>query len=701
MVQIDHGPGVRLELEVSGSRAGVMAPAGWDPELYDALLRTLKEELRTEFQAEKAVLLGLREELRRGFQVETAHAIAQCMARVEELRYEIRQQKDHTFDACPEQIVNMPEAIGEKEAPNPDLLQTEKGPKEPVPLGESTWNALLVIGHAGAGWFDTIVASGVVVASPLMQLAFTIVLVTRDFLGEPLTAEIGPAQRWRMGAAHDHKHVDLADTSLVSRVCSGDSSLIMSNKQADLIGQVNAYLGLEDSQLTPDGLSPGTVLCILCIFWWCLYLGRELRSILSSVEALWYVPHGPTELVDGTVLSCLSTPRRCLFYTVRLSKAAISCMLLVAGILWIASTTSVRRLMLHAVVLKNLLELDTIYYGAFMPMKFQVSIKKLKPLHFRNSVWRSQIECLLVVLLFAVAMILTWSQLVAPLSATMENLKREYCAGNQDFVVGINDHHGVAVVRPTVPFSEDLLPGYVAREVHEYALASQSQQSQLLLLVNNIQDFERTRLETLATSTTQSLQCEDFDKWFLWGQGDAIPDRYAPYWWAAATGLGLPSNSTCADMAAHCLGPHSQLLRMVCSVTCGCVEPLANPMYMVQAQGCLQQCRDEVQFWRDETPCEDVATDSVAWQAFWDFYPSAMEAFYGANQAQRSQLQALAENMKEAGCSELDFELEPFEILSEVRFCDGHPQVFAPLSQLCPATCCTGNSPSCPSSCSA
>ena len=32
-------------------------------------------------------------------------------------------------------------------------------PKEPVPLGESTWNALLVIGFTGAGWFDTMVAS--------------------------------------------------------------------------------------------------------------------------------------------------------------------------------------------------------------------------------------------------------------------------------------------------------------------------------------------------------------------------------------------------------------------------------------------------------------------------------------------------------------------------------------------------------------
>ena len=393
-----------------------------------------------------------------------------------------------------------------------------------------------------------------------------------------------------MGAAHDHKHLDLAGTSLVSRVCNGDSSLIMSNQQATLIGQVNAYLGLTDSQLTPDGLSPGTVLCVLCMFWWCLYLCRELRSILSSVEALWHVPHGPTELVDG-VLSSVSMPRRCLFYTLRFSKAAISCMLLGAGILWLANTTSVGRLMLNAVALKSLLELDTIVYGAVMPRKFQVSIKKLKPLHIRNSVLRSQMESLLLVLLFAVAMVLTWSQLVAPLSATMQDLKREYCAGNQDFVVGINDHHGVAVVRPTVQFSDDLLSGPVEQEVREYALSSS--QTQLLATFNNTRDFERMRLETFATSTTQSLKCDDFDNWFLRGQGDAIPDRYAPYWWSAAIGLGLPSTSTCADMAAHCHDPDSQLLRMVCSVTCGCTDPAANAMYKVRAQGCLQQCTQD------------------------------------------------------------------------------------------------------------
>ena len=154
---------------------------GWGPELHDALLRTLKEELRRELQAEKAVLLGLREELRTDVQV-AERAIAQCMARVEELKYEVRQQQDHSFDVC-EQIINMPEAIGhQKGAPISDLQPTEKpwnapeGPKEPVPFGEFTWNALLVLGFAGAGWFDTIVASVVVIASPLMQLAFTIVL---------------------------------------------------------------------------------------------------------------------------------------------------------------------------------------------------------------------------------------------------------------------------------------------------------------------------------------------------------------------------------------------------------------------------------------------------------------------------------------------------------------------------------------------
>ena len=389
-----------------------------------------------------------------------------------------------------------------------------------------------------------------------------------------------------MSAGHDHKHLDLSGASLASRVCNGDASLIMSANQAQILSQINAYLGLASSEMRSEGLSPGTALCGLCMFWWCLYLGREFRSIASSLEGLSDVKRGATEFEDGTLRS-LSTIRFGFFYALRLSKAGISCMLLVAGVLWLANTTSVSGLVLRAVSLKSLFELDAVFFGALMPKKFQVRIKKLKPLRFRNSARRSQMESLLLVLFFLGMMVFTWSQLITPLSVTMQDLKREYCDGNQDFVVGVNENHGVAVTRPTLPFTDVYSSGYVEEAVRNYAF---SNDSKLLVARESAIDFEKTRLETLATATTASLKCDNFDGWFLQGRGEPIPSRYGPYWWTAAAGLGLSENSTCADMAAHCNGQHSQLLRMVCSVTCECVAPQPNLLYKVQAQGCLKQC---------------------------------------------------------------------------------------------------------------
>ena len=44
------------------------------------------------------------------------------------------------------------------------------------------------------------------------------------------------------------RHLDLADTSLVSRVCNGDEALILSTNQATLIEQINSFLGLQTSE---------------------------------------------------------------------------------------------------------------------------------------------------------------------------------------------------------------------------------------------------------------------------------------------------------------------------------------------------------------------------------------------------------------------------------------------------------------------
>ena len=67
-----------------------------------------------------------------------------------------------------------------------------------------------------------------------MQSAFSWILLTDAFIGEAFEAKVGSARVWRTSIAHDHKYTDFADTSLVSRVCSGDGALILSTIQATL-----------------------------------------------------------------------------------------------------------------------------------------------------------------------------------------------------------------------------------------------------------------------------------------------------------------------------------------------------------------------------------------------------------------------------------------------------------------------------------
>ena len=114
----------------------------------------------------------------------------------------------------------------------------------------------------------------------------------------------------------------------------------------------------------------------------------------------------------------------------------ISSLLLVAGIQWLVNAVAIRSIVLRAVAIKTLFELDAVFYAAFMPKRLQVSMKKLKPLQFRNSVCRSQIESLLLLLFLVGVTMGTWHQLVDPTAETMERIKTEYCGGNQNFVVG-------------------------------------------------------------------------------------------------------------------------------------------------------------------------------------------------------------------------------------------------------------------------
>ncbi|CAE7746055.1 NLRC3, partial [Symbiodinium microadriaticum] len=100
-----------------------------------------------------------------------------------------------------------------------------------VTFEESAWSIPMVIGLVRAGRFDMAYAVVLLLVNCAMQIMFALILLDEGFMGEDFDTQKLNAQIWRTSVAHDYKYMDLAETSLVTRVCSGDGALILSTVQ--------------------------------------------------------------------------------------------------------------------------------------------------------------------------------------------------------------------------------------------------------------------------------------------------------------------------------------------------------------------------------------------------------------------------------------------------------------------------------------
>eukprot|EP00439_Symbiodinium_sp_Y106_P087473 s2_g58.t1 len=164
---------------------------------------------------------------------------------------------------------------------------------------ESAWSIPLLAGLVNLGVFDTLFASALVFLNLGMQSAFSIILLTPAFMGEEFESKIQSAKAWRTSVAHDERYMDLAGTSLVTRVCKGDGSVILSTVQATLVEHVNSFLGMEKDGFDLPAFQPGILLCMLCIVLWALCVYKEFRRIWVQLEAAAEIPKARPESSKG------------------------------------------------------------------------------------------------------------------------------------------------------------------------------------------------------------------------------------------------------------------------------------------------------------------------------------------------------------------------------------------------------------------
>ncbi|CAE7655236.1 unnamed protein product [Symbiodinium sp. CCMP2456] len=652
---------------------------------------------------------------------------------VEEGLRQLRQLFEFEIQSITTRLGTVEKQLGISECQNPNFKNTSpdssaekvgtvktEDTSTPVRIEESAWNIVLVLGLEDVGWFDNVFAVLLVLLNLLMQVSFMQILLSEYFMGEPFETSVQSAKDWRTSIAHDSRHLDLAGTSLVSRVCAGDGSLILSTVQATLVGQINDFLGLQATEFAFNFWQPGTLLCMLCILLWSLCVYKELRKIWHSMEAAATLPKARvTDFRDNTI-HCLSYSRAFALMITYLIRAGLASVLLVAGILWLARTTSIEELMLNAVALNAILDVDEFLFEGMTPIKIQRAIRSIEPINVRYTRRRSQVESLVH---FVAVLATVWSSyllLLVPLCETMLTVKHELCGGQRDFVVAYSSEtqvswgvrtEDIATVRASYEFSP------IERAVMSYKGTPSSLQEdwpQTIHFSDDRRTFDTDVARTMTNLGDTYPFCMETTVLLETGQlhqDPALQPTVETFLRNAATALGRPNATTCAELADLCSSPDARLLRMTCAETCGCTDPESSAWHKVQSQGCSGICLAEATAKLQTAECEDDVVNHTGWQSFWHGYEGAIIGHYG-DRVTTTQffgwIGSIAQDFLTYGCPIL--QILPTEILTGVSWCDGHPQLFRPLASMCPIQCgCRdGRAPTlpnglrsyCPNSCS-
>ncbi|CAE7298639.1 unnamed protein product [Symbiodinium necroappetens] len=579
-----------------------------------------------------------------------------------------------------------------------------------VSFEESAWSIPLLAGLIDVGIFDTMFASALVLLNLLMQSAFSIILLTPAFMGDEFESKIQSAQSWRTSVAHDERYMDLAGTSLVTRVCNGDGSVILSTVQATLVEHVNSFLGMEKDEFTLPAFRPGILLCMLCIVLWTLCIYKEFRRIWVQLEAAAGIPKAFATSFGENTFDTMSWGRFCLLLLTYACRTVIASVLLVAGILWLARTTSISELMLNAVALNAILDVDEFLFVGMTPIKIQHAIQNLEPMQVKYSRRRSECESVVHFVSLVALVSCTYFFQLAPLTDAMLDLKNELCGGNQTFVVGFNPDtqltHGL--VTPTgLEIGRNLTLSELGVQAHKATSpeTTPGESPTYLLFSTDKNSFNTDNTRSIELESGMSPFCLEtsiLNPDGLYHNDSSLREWTDALTRNAAASIGLHDVRSCEEMRGMCNGVDNRLLRMVCGETCGCTDPYSSAWYKVAAQGCAPVCLQIAQASLSGGSCEDAAKDAD-WQVFWRTYPEAVSHFYGADVTQTLLwpfAQETINAMLQDGCAALS--QFPTDVMTNAEWCSGMPQLFRPLSAVCPQSCGCGQRADlahCPTSC--
>ncbi|CAE7769440.1 unnamed protein product, partial [Symbiodinium pilosum] len=457
--------------------------------------------------------------------------------------------------------------------------------------------------------------TGLMLLNLFAQLGF-VAVVQIDMLEDVLQPDqLKELLLFRANVAHEAKYADLGGgRSLARRICSQDNSLHLANSQTGLVSDLYSYSAI------------GPVLALLAIFCWLSTTLKEVFNVVTFMDAVRSCPVGDITLVtaeageeaeeSAIAMSQMSLWRKYMLYgLVSMPRMVVACMLLVTGTQYLANTLNLSDLILNAVALAFILDLDELIASAFMPRRPRFLLERLGTLRVTQSPvpgleqfkvgLQERIWDVLKITFLIIGLVISWLYLLQPLHQRSHLALNILCSGEQDFIYAVNSATGIIEAAPTFHREGPLTLSWQQEGVLRHANITLSLARPLEGLDMDFVSLQQGDPAFLGedaddTPTMQKL-----------AGGAMLLQRQVNY--HARTTPFLKTLSKSRDH--FCAVYNLSSVRALCPQTCGCDDPLesAAAAFATVPFGCPKMCTPL----RDESPallhapCQDFSKQKL------------------------------------------------------------------------------------------
>eukprot|EP00927_Polykrikos_kofoidii_P003832 TRINITY_DN1153_c0_g1_i7.p1 TRINITY_DN1153_c0_g1~~TRINITY_DN1153_c0_g1_i7.p1 ORF type:complete len:806 (-),score=80.16 TRINITY_DN1153_c0_g1_i7:42-2459(-) len=567
-------------------------------------------------------------------------------------------------------------------------------------IEESIWSSVLFIGatpRLGSGGGTVLFVLFFIQISILFVLAN---VVASNFTENEYANWTDDFHHWRTNFAHSDVYYDsISNKSLATRVCEDSKAMAFSSFHGEFIHDLNEYK-------YKSKYFGGPTMCCTAVILWLVSIIRELVLTVEALTVWSSLPRSKrTEVFhhedQSWSLNSVSFLKLAMVWCVCGIRAVVACCLGYWGSLWLVYTITLPELLLNAVALQFVLDLDEYLFAALAPWSIKKLVSSMRPLRAPKLMYKG-IDCrticsLLLLLLFSVLVVVCF---LVPFQTNLHELELATCGGTRSFIFR-KVPPGVPVTYETFEDETVLNPtGHALPSAGDYD-ASEENNLTGWLLEQIIVD--RTKLPKVSlTASEYSTTRFSFSDWSTATVEKAsryynpfCQDRLGFELWSTEWKKQIEqrynsSASSCMDIKWACSLDTTvgQTVRMMCPKSCGCRDRrfvLSKPEF-----GCPSSCAQMPQ--RGERACKDIQS---ATHSFWVDYLNSTSMVVAKWKHQPRWPEIIDVVMACGLCSSrsdlLQYGFDPCS--------DGDDWPFTSIAFLCPETCGCPSSRVCPSSC--